>query len=163
MNVWTTKDFAEVLGKTERHIGDLVKEGCPCMEAHHGGKGGVKRTYDPVATVQWLLVRESRKADAKAAASAGVAEISASEARKKAADAEMAEVKLAERRRELLTVSDYRDGMARLIVGAKAQLMAIAPRLRAQVGPEVAGKVDTEIRATLETLGREAGGVPQPS
>lgn len=123
----------------------------------------MKRAFDPPTVVQWMLERESRKAETLAAARAGVAQISESEARKKAADAELAEVKLAERRRELVTVSDYRDHLARVFVGLKSQLMAISPRLRAQVGPEVAGKVDAEIRATLEAMAREASGVSNPS
>jgi len=155
-----TRDAARLMGWTPQWMSKLIGEGAPHEVQKGHGRGGEVIIWNIPSLVRWLMEREAGKAQAQAAARAGTMAMDEAETRKKAADAEMAELKLAERRRELVTVSLYKERRASMIQGAKAQLLAIAPRLRARVGPEIAAMVDEEVNATLRAMGGESDGLP---
>jgi phage terminase Nu1 subunit (DNA packaging protein) len=146
MKLVNAKQMAIFLGlDSERRVQQLVREGMP-KEAH--GK------YDPMRCLVWRVRDLQKKLDGKIAANGEPSTINEERLRLMRADAELKEIELARQRKLLVLVEDVEQEMTTLVLDTKARILAIAPRLAA----ELVGQQDSRvmIQAKVEKVLKDA-------
>jgi phage terminase Nu1 subunit (DNA packaging protein) len=146
MKLVNAKQMAIFLGlDSERRVQQLVREGMP-KEAH--GK------YDPMRCLVWRVRDLQKKLDGKIAANGEPSTINEERLRLMRADAELKEIEVARERRQLVLVEDVEHEMTKLVLDTKARILAIAPRVAA----ELVGQQDSRvmIQAKVEKALKDA-------
>jgi hypothetical protein len=146
MKLVNGKQMAIFLGlDSDRRVQQLVKEGMP-KEAH--GK------YDPMRCLVWRVRDLQKKLDGKVAANGDPSTINEERLRLMRADAELKEIELARQRKQLVLIDDVEQEMTKLVLDTKARILAVAPRLAA----ELVGQQDSRvmIQAKIERALKDA-------
>jgi len=139
MKTVNAKQMAIFLGlDSERRVQQLVKEGMP-KEAH--GK------YEPMRCLVWRVRDLQKKLDGKIAANGDPSTITEERLRLMRAEAELKEIELARQRKQLVLVEDVEQEMTKLVLDTKARILAIAPRLAA----ELVGQQDSRVMIQAKT------------
>jgi hypothetical protein len=136
---------------SERRVQQLVKEGMP-KEGH--GK------YDPMRCLVWRVRDLHKKLDGKIAANGDPSTINEERLRLMRAEAELKEIELARRRKQLVLIDDVEQEMTKLVLDTKARILAVAPRLAAElVGQQdsrvmIQAKIDKALKDALLQLAK---------
>ncbi len=137
---------AHVLNISERRIQQLAKEGLPREER---GK------YDLANCMIWYIRYLQKKLESKSLGSEdfGRSSFLAEKRRLVKADAELREIELAEKRKQLVSIADVEKSWTDLILEAKARVLAIAPRIAADLVGETSRVM---IQAKIEKAAKDA-------
>lgn len=150
LNKLAQAEVAALLLVEDRTIRNYQKE-TPPIPSH----GSAKRLYYVWEEVlEW---RDRRKYQSLHQAANARGQEAPDEKKERAllwrAQREKAELETAFRRKEALSLDDWEKALADLIVPARVNLLAIAPRLRSTIGHEAANRVEEEIKQALRDLG----------
>ncbi len=146
MALVNAKLLANVFGLTEQRIHQLVKEGLPKE---------LRGKYDLLKCVRWYVrylqaVIEKKGVALPDGQFAGERE---ERVRLLRADADLREIELAKERGSLLAIPDVEATMTDLVLTTKARIMAIPPRMAAELVGETSRVM---IQAKLEKACKEA-------
>lgn len=138
--------IASALNLTAQRIQQLVKEGMP-REA--------RGLYDPVKCMLWYIRYLQNALERKSVPMLDGGYVGEREERVRLlrADADLREIELAEKRGQLVAVPDIEAGLTDLVLTTKARVMAIGPRLAADLVMEPSRVM---IQAKIEKAHKEA-------
>jgi phage terminase Nu1 subunit (DNA packaging protein) len=143
---------ANALNLTETRIHQLVKEGLP-----KEGRG----QFDPVKCMLWYIRYLQNLLEKKAVPTLDGGFVGEREERVRLlrADADLREMELAKERGLVVSIDDVEQEMTDLILTTKARIMAVAPRLAADLVGEdsrliVHGKIEKALKEALLQLSK---------
>src|SRR6516225_3502751 len=154
MALVNVQKLASAMNVTARRVQQLVAEGLPREE---------KGKYELGKCLLWYI-RYLQTALERRAVPTPDGEVSSMTEERLAllrADRELREIELAEKRGKLVSIADVEKTLADLVLTTKARIMAIAPRLAAELVGEssrnmIQAKIEKEIRAALAHLEKSA-------
>jgi len=154
MALVNVQKLASAMNVTTRRVQQLVAEGLPREE---------KGKYELGKCLLWYI-RYLQTALERRAVPTPDGEVSSMTEERLAllrADRELREIELAEKRGKLVSIADVEKTLADLVLTTKARIMAIAPRLAADLVGEssrnmIQAKIEKEIRAALAHLEKSA-------
>jgi phage terminase Nu1 subunit (DNA packaging protein) len=154
MALVNVQKLASAMNVTTRWVNKLVEEGMPREER---GK------YDLAKCLLWYI-RYLQKALERRAVPTPDGEVASMRDERLAllrVDRELREIELAEKRGKLVSILDVEKTLSDLVLTTKARIMAIAPRLAADLVGEssrnmIQAKIEKEIRAALAHLEKQS-------
>ena len=154
MALVNVQKLASAMNVTARRVQQLVAEGLPREE---------KGKYELGKCLLWYI-RYLQTALERRAVPTPDGEVSSMTEERLAllrADRELREIELAEKRGKLVSIADVEKTLADLVLTTKARIMAIAPRLAADLVGEnsrnmIQAKIEKEIRAALVHLEKQS-------
>jgi len=154
MALVNVQKLASAMNVTARRVQQLVAEGLPREE---------KGKYELGKCLLWYI-RYLQTALERRAVPTPDGEVSSMTEERLAllrADRELREIELAEKRGMLVSILDVEKTLSDLVLTTKARIMAIAPRLAAELVGEssrnmIQAKIEKEIRAALAHLEKSA-------
>jgi phage terminase Nu1 subunit (DNA packaging protein) len=150
------KQLMQALNVTERWIGQLVKEGMP-----REGRGKYDLGKCMLWYIRYLQAAVKRRNGSEIPDDQGRTE-QRERLRLLSAEAELKELELARERGEFIALPDLEKMMTDLVITTKARILAVSPRISAQlVGVDrltIEAELDKELRSALSCLAKSVNG-----
>lgn len=146
------KKVSSALNLTETRVQQLVKEGMPRE---------VRGQYDPVKCMLWYIRYLQQALEKKSVPTLDGGYVGEREERVRLlrADADLREMELAKERGLLVSIADVEKEVTDLVLTSKARIMAVAPRLAAELVGEtsrvmVHAKIEKALKEALLMLSK---------
>ena len=150
------RQLMQALNVTERRIGELVKEGMPKDARGQYDLGKCMLWY-----IRYLQAALKRRNGSEIPDDQGRTE-QRERLRLLSAEAELKELELARERGELMALPDLEKMMTDLVITTKARILAVSPRVAAQlVGQDrlaIEAELDKELKSALSYLTKGVNG-----